>query len=521
MKVFSVRLLLCWLLLLFFLPACRDEGSDEGQSGDRPFDEAKVLARIGDQEITEGELQEALTKMRVPQRRQDLRDKILHGLIDARVFSEEARKAGLEEEPEVQEALRKMTEETLAHYFKKKYVDKEAEPSEEEIEKYYLDRKDQFVFPAAVRVQYVMVKDEKEAAGVLKALKEGAPFEELAKEKSIAPPRRKDRGRPEWLIKGKMEPAVEKAALSLEIGQLSDVIKTNKGYQIIKILDRREEKPVTFEEAKEKIRTRLFAPRRKEVINRYYEKADVKIHPEEGVLVRVGDEALTEEFMATILAQATTKGKERKIKEKWIDYFIDTKVFAREARKVNLDKDPEVVAELERRSDQILARAFQKRFMADKVQVSDEEISQYYQAHPEQFRTPEKVRVQAILVKTQEEAESIQKELKEGAYFVDLAIKKSLYPKASRRGGEIGWFARGERDPALEKAAFSMEKGQVSDIIKTAAGYEIIKFIDRKGGDVRPLDKVKEAIRMTLTSQKYEEERQRYYENAGVKIMGA
>jgi parvulin-like peptidyl-prolyl isomerase len=72
----------------------------------------------------------------------------------------------------------------------------------------------------------------------------------------------------------------------------------------------------------------------------------------------------------------------------------------------------------------------------------------------------------------------------------------------------------------VEKLAFSLEKGENSDVIKTEAGYEIIKLMDRKGGELRPLDEVGQGIKMTLTKQKFEREKRNYYKKAGVKVTG-
>jgi foldase protein PrsA len=121
-------------------------------------------------------------------------------------------------------------------------------------------------------------------------------------------------------------------------------------------------------------------------------------------------------------------------------------------------------------------------------------------------------------VKTQVEAENIQKEIKRGVNFDTLAAKKSVYSAASE-AVDMGWFGEGEKDPAIEKATFSLEKGQTSDIIKTEKGYQIIKVIEKSGGNVKPLNDVKEAIKMQLQGKKFQEEKQHYYEKAGVKII--
>ena len=523
MKMSGVRfaLFLCMAVLMVPLAGCREEGARENvgqETGEKPTE--SVVAMIGDEQITRQDLEAALERMQVPAwKREAHSKKVLDGLIEATVFAGEARRAGLENDPEVIKAVERKTNETLARYFIKKYIDREAEPSEEELEEFYLKHKDQFIVPQGVLIQHILLKEEPKARELLKALKAGASFEALAKDKSLCRCFLRE-GLHGWLYKGKMDTELEKVAFSLEKGVLSDVIKTEQGYEVIKVKDRRDQREIPFEEAKPRIRYRFLLKKKKELINRYYEQAGVNTDPAEpGVLLKIGDEAITEETLAPILAKFPEKDKEEG-KARWVKYLKETMVFSNEARKVELEKDPEVATELKRKTNRILAKAFRQRFMRDRFKVGDKEIEDFYQSHLEQFRIPEKLRAKSILVQTKEEAENILRDLKEGAVFSSLAVKKSLHPLASRRAGEIGWFGKGEKDAALEKVAFSLKIGQISDIIKTQAGYEIIKLMDRQGGGIKPLDEVKQGIEMTLMTQRSEGEKERYYKKAGVKILG-
>jgi EpsD family peptidyl-prolyl cis-trans isomerase len=494
---------------------CNDEAV--GNQGEAMTSGSNVVATVRGEAITTEDLEAVLQKIPV-RKREALRAQVLDNLIGARVFAEEARKEGLHQDPQVKEAVEKVTNEELARFFVKKRIDAEAEPSEVAIKKYYTDNQDLFVVPDAVLLQQIVFKDEQKAKEVLKSLKAGISFDALAKDESIA--KSGKQGKPTWFYKGRMDPELEKAAFALEKDSLSDVIKTQKGYEVFKALDTRDQKLFPFEDASFKIRQRLFWKKKRELIDKYYEAAEVNTHPTEpGVLVKIGEELITEETLAPILAKVSEKNKD-KAKLRWIDYFIETKVFSKEARKVGLESDPEVARGIRRTTEKVLAQAFRGRFITDKLRITDSDIADYYESNPELFRVPAKVRAKSILVKTRQEAEDILKRLKEGASFGLLAQEKSLHPHASSRAGEIGWFRKGERDPAVEKVAFSLEKGEISDVIKTEAGYEIIKLMDKKGGEIRPLDEVEQAIKMTLTMQEFKQEKQHYYKKAGVKVTG-
>ncbi len=528
MKVLPVKVFVWGIVVsLLFFAGCREEEAGKKAAGEAAVQEpavekagGDVLALVGQDKITREDVEALLA--RIPARRREmLKKRALDDLIEATVFAQEARARGLDKDPEAEKAVAKVRKEILARGFAQKNLDKEAEPQEEALKHFYEEHRDQFLVPEGVLVQRIVVRDAQHGDKALAALKDGTPFEEVAEKESMGH-LRKGHGIEKWYYRGKTDPAVEKVAFDLEKGAVSPVIKTAKGYEVIKVLEKREPHEIPYEKAREKIRVRLFWNNKQKIIDRYYKAAGVNTHPSEpGVLARVGDEVLTEKTLAPILEKAPEKDKE-KIKRRWIEYFVETSVFSKEAEKVHLEEDPDVARELRLRTDRVLAQIFRERFVAGQFHITDKDIAAYYEGHQEQFREPLKLRAKSILVKTREEAEAILKELKEKkTAFGYLAQQKSLYPHAAERAGEIGWFGKGQKDPALEETAFSLKKGDMSGIIKTKAGYEIIKLMDTKGGGIKPLDEVKQTIEMTLMMQRLDQEKQRYYKKAGVKILNS
>jgi len=82
-----------------------------------------------------------------------------------------------------------------------------------------------------------------------------------------------------------------------------------------------------------------------------------------------------------------------------------------------------------------------------------------------------------ILVKTEKDANSALERLKKGEKFSNIAKQISTCP-SKKRGGDLGFFSRGKMVKEFEKAAFSLQKGQVSPIVKTQFGYHIIKRLE-------------------------------------------
>lgn len=141
------------------------------------------------------------------------------------------------------------------------------------------------------------------------------------------------------------------------------------------------------------------------------------------------------------------------------------------------------------------------KILEPEVKVTDEQIKKTFEENKASFDTPEQVRASVILVKTEAEANEIIKELKAGKDFAELAKSKSLDEATKTSGGDTDFFARGEREEAVENAAFKLAKDEISGAVKTSEGYQVIKLTDRKEAHSATLEEKKEEIRKTLVSQ--------------------
>ncbi|MBN1833118.1 MAG: SurA N-terminal domain-containing protein [Deltaproteobacteria bacterium] len=146
---------------------------------------------------------------------------------------------------------------------------------------------------------------------------------------------------------------------------------------------------------------------------------------------------------------------------------------------------------------------------ADGVVISDEEIGSYYEENIDLYQEERQVKARHILFKvdaeTPEEEEqkvkeralSVLEKARAGEDFADLAKEYSEGP-TSEEGGDLGYFSRGEMVKPFDDAAFGMEKGEISDLVRTSFGYHIIKVEDIKEARTKSLDEVKDEIRSRL-----------------------
>lgn len=146
------------------------------------------------------------------------------------------------------------------------------------------------------------------------------------------------------------------------------------------------------------------------------------------------------------------------------------------------------------------------------VQVTDADMENYYTQHELDYRVPDRVKVSHILLKTTGEnaqqqqqtlqlAEKVLAEVKAGGNFADLAKKYSQDPGSAAKGGELGWIQRGQTVQAFENAAFSMQPGQISNLVKTEYGYHIIKVEAKQTAHLQSFDEVKAPIQAILEKQ--------------------
>ena len=164
------------------------------------------------------------------------------------------------------------------------------------------------------------------------------------------------------------------------------------------------------------------------------------------------------------------------------------------------------------------------------IQVTQDDLGSYYRDHRDAYRVPEQVKVSHILIKTplpgpdgkvdekgvaeaQHRAEDLLKQLKGGAKFEDLAKKYSEDPGSAKEGGSLGWIGRGQTVPEFEKTAFSLPKGQTSDLVKSSYGFHIIRVDDKQDAHLKSLDEVKSEIEPALKHQKAQQIAQKQAEN--------
>jgi parvulin-like peptidyl-prolyl isomerase len=148
--------------------------------------------------------------------------------------------------------------------------------------------------------------------------------------------------------------------------------------------------------------------------------------------------------------------------------------------------------------------------LAGSDQVSVATAQAYYKDHPLEFQRDAEVKASHILVETLEQASSLRAQIAKGADFAELAKAHSKDPGSGAKGGDLGFFGKGQMVPEFEKAAFETPVGKVTEPVKSKFGYHIIKVEDRHNAGQQSFETMKAEIVDKLTKDRRQEAFQKW-----------
>ena len=180
-----------------------------------------------------------------------------------------------------------------------------------------------------------------------------------------------------------------------------------------------------------------------------------------------------------------------------INELINKHLITKRAYNEKLDLDQNVLNLIQKNKDSILAKYWLNNYI--KNETSEENIKNFYNEYVKSFKEYTEVNASHILVKTKNEAVSIINKLKSKSEFSELAKTFSIGP-SGKNGGNLGWFGPGQMVKEFEKAAFLIEKGNISQKpIKTKFGFHVIKVNDIRNAKPKKLYEIKKNIIEKIT----------------------
>lgn len=228
--------------------------------------ENKVLAVVNGKEISEDTVLKFLNDLG-PQMAMQFKSpegikRVVDELINQEVLYLEALQNGLDKEEAFLIELEKIKEGLVKQYALNNLLSN-ISASEDELLNFYNENKEKFQKPESVVASHILIDTEEKASSILKEMNEGLAFEDAAQKYSSCPSKEQGGNLGEF-TKGQMVPEFEAAAFSMELDTISDPVKTQFGYHIIKLISKNEEALSTFDEVKDQLNQQVLGMKQQE-----------------------------------------------------------------------------------------------------------------------------------------------------------------------------------------------------------------------------------------------------------------
>jgi len=396
-------------------------------------------------------------------------------VIDDKLLVQEAYEIGLDKDPTVIQLAADLERTRSAKLLLKREIEDKARPSRDEVKKIW----ESLTF--VMKVRQIAVDTKQEAEEIRAAILHGADVEPFARDCSRADSR--VHGGHLVATFGQMEPAWETIVFALEPGEVSPVIATQNGFEVVLVENRVDVDRPPFDEVAARIENVLYKrrleERRKEFLEELWAKYPVLFSP---VAMTTADpEAVLEPLLAL-------EGVAR-----------------------NMAGDPAIAGEVRKYREYVMESLLFRDHIFKGLAVPDEENRKYYDEHQNEFVAPEQRRVAQILVSNEKDGVTVRQALAAGTEF-EIAVKKySRDPISAMQDGDLGWITP-DKVPAAFKPVLAMAQGEVSKPIQSPGGWHLIKVKEIKPARQLTFEEVTDKVaRKTLDIRK-EAARKRWVE---------
>lgn len=248
------------------------------------MNENTILATVGTRKITQRDVNELLRSFDPQTARQfsteEGKRKLVTELANQELFYLDAIDKGYDREEGFQAEVEKIKGNILKKYALERLL-RDLEVSDNELEAFYFSNKDQFTEPESMRASHILVDEAEKAEEILNEINNGLSFEEAAEKYSNCPSKEMG-GDLGYFSRGRMVPEFENAAFKTQPGQITGPVKTQFGYHIIKVTERKKPEVKHLSEVKEQIYRMLLSRKQENLfyatVSKLKEKYEVKIN---------------------------------------------------------------------------------------------------------------------------------------------------------------------------------------------------------------------------------------------------
>jgi len=233
------------------------------------------------------------------------------------------------------------------------------------------------------------------------------------------------------------------------------------------------------------------------------------------VVARYGEAQLTSDEIVLELQRLPARSRatmDAEARKRFIENYVLNDLLYREGVAQGLASDPDIERQVNDLRRRLVVQRIVKK-LQDLPPVTDEQVKAYYDANGGKYSTTT-IKARHILVKDEAKARELHAQVKQApGQFADVAKGNSVDTASARKGGDLGFFGRGRMVPEFEVAAFALETpGEISEVVKTPYGYHVIQLEERRDGEQKPFDQVKEQIRATLRNEAVQGKTKEFYD---------
>lgn len=499
-----------------------------------------ALATVGEEVITASELEIKMKQQ--PTRFSSFADelerkrRLLEGMAEQKLLLKGAYERGFDIDEEILSRLEQQEPNLLLQLLYEREVTSKSKVNEAEVKDFYKKQGEE------IKIRHILVKSETVVDSLHQRLMEGEDFAVLAEARSLDPTSAMG-GELGYFRWGSMIPSFQEAAFKLKIGQISKPIKTQYGWHLIKLEDRRPVEQEPYEKVKSSLKRELESLKQGELSASFLEQLEENANftPQpvlqkdfwekyqsapESLQVREKRERIftKEELETPVLSYLLGEWTLKEFMEfldrlapvdypDWDDTEILRDVLGKYLRRdlllalaagQRIDKSEAFQMRLRSVKEDLMAQKLRTEVLEKNITISEEELKEYYEENKGKFRVPAEYHLREISVKTEAEAKDIIQRLEWGEDFARLARDNTLRAHLKEEGGDMGYL-KSYQYPGLYQAASKMKVGQISQPILVGGNWSVIKLEGVKEEGIRSFKEAEAEIQRVLVSKKKRE----------------
>ena len=471
------------------------------------------------------------------------RRSVLNNLIAEELLILEARKRGYDDDPVGRHEYERIKVQELLNAYHQRFIANNVTVTEKELKRLFIN------LHTKIKASHLYAATREQADSLYQLLQKGGRFEEIAKNSFNDPMLRDTGGSLGYFTVDEMDPAFEEAAFALKIGEISQPVRTNDGYSIIRVDDRKGN-PFVTESEFARHRSKLEAYWKKRKIHKATQRHTDSLRNElnitfnEPVVQQLfnflnqqeGNELIQELKFSTEnipglenadllnskhgnwmvkkfqeFAKLTTQKQRNWIRNEqnlkdYIAGLVVRSFILSQAKKYKLHKASDYKQQVAEDFDTALLERIEDALYKE-FEIPEDTLQHYYDEDPKLFAEPPRVQLQEIVLNGEDNVELVTSMIKQGIPFADLARKFSRNRRSAENGGDVGYLTPNDLGK-WAKHVLSMEVGEWIGPLEMNSSYVFLKCFDRIPAKARTFEQAKNEVEQTVRTLLWDRGRQ-------------